>query len=100
MVDGGFSPSSAFAENVGTDTTDSTISSAKIKEHTFSEVFSYFPPESICSHEKRRINILNTSFEFLLFFVGGRVYFLCCPDSSVAEYRLESVVVCNHFNLR
>lgn len=35
MVDGGFSPSSAFAENVGTDTTDSTISSAKIKEHTF-----------------------------------------------------------------
>ena len=43
MVDGGFSPSSAFAENVGTDTTDSTISSAKIKEHTcFRSVFIFF----------------------------------------------------------
>jgi hypothetical protein len=60
-------------------------------------MFSCFPPESICSHEKWRINNQNTSFELLLFFfVGGRVYFLCCPDSSVAEYQLESVVVCNH----
>jgi hypothetical protein len=33
-------------------------------------MFSYFPPESICSHEKRRINILNTSFEFLFFLLA------------------------------
>ena len=44
-----------------------------------SEVFSYFPPESICSHEKRRINILNTSFEFLLFFCWRSCLFPLLP---------------------